>query len=213
MRKDDWQIKTIIEMLDDIYDTCSAFKDFVDSNGDSMYWYNWEDQIRYSYNDFYLGSGASRGVIIFYDYDYVVKFDFREEQDQGYSQREVNLYQTAKEHNMQEFFAPAYHVGTFHYLDLYVMAKADINEDLICSCVYDSHHYEDNIDKIPEEVSLYMSLDDIKAITNVFAEFYSIEVVNKLLAFCEKFNIFDIHDANMGLIGGNPVLIDYAGYN
>ena len=207
------EIEEIREALDELYDTYSCFRDFCSSNGDSSFWYSWEDQVNYSCNDFHLRSGASRGVVIFDNYDYVVKFDFEEEAENGYNLREANIYNIAKKNSMSKFFAKSFHAGTFHGLDIYLMEKANVDEDAISSCVWNSRMYDENMDKVPDEVGLAMSLDDVKTVVNFFGEFYQIDWVMRLLTFCEEYDIFDIHENNVGFINNMPVLIDYAGFN
>lgn len=80
-----------------------------------------------------LHSGATRTCIIDEDYDWVVKFDIEEDADGYACQREVNIYQAAKECSLSKYFSEVMYVGTYvRTLNFYDII--DLEQKTNCYC-------------------------------------------------------------------------------
>ena len=209
------------EKLEALYDVNEDFQLFIDDFGyeDCN---NWENFTYNGYNKgreeiaFTVHNGASRGVLIFDDFDWVIKFNFLDEADLRYNfcEGEVSLYKQAVKDGMQKYFAETWKAGEFHGRTFYVMRRAETCEtnDNVCtdmnSGIYDSDPDYICCDRVVGD----MTEEDEANIVNFFGNYYEKKEILGLLDYCGKVGIFDIYDGNVGYIDEDPVFIDYAGY-
>lgn len=149
--------------------------------------------------DITITCGVTRCAIIDKNYDWIVKFDI----EGNYCEREVELYEQAKDYGCADCLAPAIYIGRYReeengmWWDLYAYKKAE--------CGYRSHN------------------TDFRAASPLTERCWSIGedictdwgkgMFARLSEFCEDNDINDIHSGNVGRIDGKLVLIDYAGYH
>ena len=149
-------------------------------------------------------SGVTRCAVIDKNFDWIVKFDMAEE---GYCEREVELYDAAESYGCADCLAPVMYVGRYYaengyYWDLYGYKKA--------CCGYHIHSYDN------ESVKCFAGsplTERNGCIAADLIENYGIEMFRCLNRFCEDNDVNDIHCGNVGYIAGKLVLIDYAGYH
>lgn len=206
------------EIRERVYDLLLAYRELVEllkkEDGiDFSYWYEY-----YGISDieevesFHIVSGASRVVIFFDDIDYVVKIPFSGAGNCSLCKKEVEFFLLASDCNIEKMFAECDYLDSYNVLDIdnqyyqiemYIMKKAQVDEF--------------KVERISEEQKTSFSYDgdwnesDRNVIKN-FEHFYGIELTEELIEWLIYNGINDIHESNMGFIGGMPVLIDYAGY-
>lgn len=171
--------------------------------------------------EFEYDSGATKGVIIPLDTDYVIKFPLyttRGEKPVDFCAREVSVYEETKKFGLDHMLAA---VQVFQFDDIpysvYVQEKVDVNtdenEDVLFA--YSSNQirpedYEDE-DERNRAAWEYMSEMPVEeCIYAIFGEYnkYASQLVKLFLDMA----VNDIHGGNFGYNGGHPVLIDYSGY-
>lgn len=197
-----------INILQHIYDTYPLFKNFIYSKGMRDTWFPFKNQVLRDIDTNLMAvNGSYRGVIIDESFDWVIKFDFREEINESYvgnCHSEVFLYEYAAAYNMDEYFAPCFYGGEWKGISFYLMKKVHIDEDLTSDEMGSIDIYQ----RSDEE----MSAEDEQALVNVFSNYFSYKDVTQLVDFCKFHGIKDFHAANIGYSAGHPILIDYASY-
>ena len=211
--------KEICNRLETLYKESMAFELFVEDqtrNAWRQFCYNsWDIELDEKF-DFCLCNGASRGVIVYNDFDWVVKFCFREEVERksyDFNEAEVQIYTDAVTKGLQDFFAEIWCGGDFHGLTFYIMEKANTDPSEVDADFYSGvfeaypcfYEYESTDEG-------EMNDDDVAGIANFFGNYGAHERVVELLNFCSYQYVCDIHEKNVGFIGERPVFIDYAGY-
>ena len=192
-------------------------------------------------DDTWFHCGATRGCIVNYNCDEVIKFVF---EDGNECENELNIYQAACEVGLDKCFVPCRFLGTYSR-DVEVMEYYD---DAASQAKYSSE--PDDWDDIIEDelitrhirVKLYayprIDDDDGDFICNglspeennfcrkhsspltersfkVGIEFlreYGEEVFYDLGDFCSEWHVNDLHTGNVGYLNGHVVILDYAGY-
>lgn len=180
--------------------------------------------------------GATKLVLFFNDLpDYVVKLPFHssgesddeynEDDDEydyywfegadnsvdrsDYCQTEVEVYHAAQERGVEKFFAKTEYLYTHLSGErVYLQERCSI-EDL-------------------EEIEALHPVESSKAITDkcgnrtkningrwliLAYEYYGEEKFVEFMKFLYDQNINDLHDGNLGMINGRPVILDYSGFN
>lgn len=204
--------KMAYEKLEKFYNDNEHFQYFIDDCGCEDY-NNWDyfDTEHFCVKDnVTVASGASRGVLIFDDFDWVIKFNFLEEIDYrwDFCEAEVDIYNAALDNEMEKFFAKAWKGGLFHGRVFYLMEKANTDIDYIDDA-FNSGTYDSDPDY---RGSSGLELEDEESITNFFGNYYNKDTVLRLLEYCYDNGVNDIYDGNVGYMNGKPVFIDYAGY-
>lgn len=116
-------------------------------------------------------------------------------------EKEIYLYNKAKENNIQYLFAENISIGSSTnpiYIQPYCIISEDYDND---SYSYDHcySYYNDSIDE------LWQSM-----VCNCYGE----DVLRKLNDFIEEYEIEDLHNSNIGFRASDtisPIIIDYAG--
>lgn len=204
--------KMAYEKLEKFYNENEPFQIFIDDTGTEDY-NNWDyfDEEHFCVKDnVTVASGASRGVLIFDDFDWVIKFNFLEETDYrwDFCEVEVDIYNAALDDKMEEFFAKAWKGGLFHGRVFYLMEKADTDIDYINND-FNSGTYDSDPDY---RGASGLEREDEETITNFFGNYYNKDTILKLLDYCYDNGVNDIYDGNVGYMNGKPVFIDYAGF-
>ena len=166
-------------------------------------WYMWEndaadiDNVRFT-------NGVSRGVFIFDDSDYVVKFSLTEDYTSFINEQE--LYLEAKMYGVEKFFAPITYLCTIGGFEFYAQKK-----------VKSGTRMDTDGENLSEaSISLLNGCNDTSFCQNdLFDDFYDCyeeKELCKLIDFINDYNINDIHYKNVGFLNNLPIIIDYAGY-
>lgn len=180
--------------------------------------------------------GATKGVFILPDKDYVVKIPFEGYEDCGfqlnqyadeddgwdYCKVEANRYTAAAEEGLGEFFAETYCIGHVQRHPIYVQERAKAFNHIV-----DFEEF-----KITQEVKNSAEIANSKlssghyggeCLSDTWVAILFQYCKEKLLNFEEKlsnlyqfisdFTINDLHTGNVGVVGNRPVLIDYSSYD
>lgn len=166
-------------------------------------WYMWENDAADIENARFT-NGVSRGVFIFDDSDYVVKFSLTEEYDSFINEQE--LYIEAEKYGVEKFFAPITYLCTIGEFRFYIQKK-----------VKSGTRMDTDGENLSEaSISLLNGCNDTSFCQNDlfddFYENYEEEELYKLIDFINDYDINDIHYRNVGFLNNLPVIIDYAGY-
>ena len=181
----------------------------------------------------HTAAGATRVALIDDDYDWICKFDYDTDALGAVCAREYERYQAAKKFGIEDMFAEVVYLGTFarkytcadvsYYdyeeneeydmidreveLELYAYKKASFNLSIFGAYARLSDEDKDHTDR--RNSPLCGRNIDVGA---AFLTKYGYSRYIKLDRFCRDFHINDLHGGNIGLIGDNIVIIDYAGY-
>ena len=179
--------------------------------------------------DFSYSTGISKLVIKPKDTDYVIKIPFStyydEETDSFYSfhcygyrgwgwnacEFEEELYSKAYDAKFEQFFLPIEFVGAYNNYPIYVQPKVNV--------IYESR---DDFCYLKPTVKTNKILDDnyIDTMSKLVEGWFDIinqelgeERFSEFLHFLNKYDISsDLHEGNIGIYQGKPVIIDYAGF-
>lgn len=186
--------ESIISMLFDMgLEDCFSEKTYGD-------FYDFQDEC--CANDFDVASGATRVVVGHDDLeDWVIKFDRKV--SNPYTEREAWLYRKAENAGMNEYLCPVIFLGTYQGHDFYLARKCDCNEYEVAETV--SAKLATNEE---EQEQIYDDIlnDSDCVVSYVFNGNYDLE------DWLDDNCVNDVHSANIGILNGMFVIIDYAGY-
>lgn len=156
----------------------------------------------------YCANGLTKGVLIFDELDWVVKIPFDvnpPHSNINYCERERFIYEQAKKRGVAEIFAESYFLMDFCGRPIYIMKKVDANEEKVSTDLYDkgiSEGYEED----------FQSMDSEEQVEGLFYYYYGEDFLQEYFAFCEEYEINDVHTSNIGYDENDkPVVIDYSG--
>jgi hypothetical protein len=158
----------------------------------------------------YCANGVTKGVLIFNELDWVVKIPFRSNlfhSDTNYCERERFVYEQAKKRGVAEIFAESYFLMNFCGRPIYIMKKVEVNEEKVSTDLYNK-----GISEGCEEED-FQSIGPEEQVEELFYYYYEEDFLREYFAFCEDYEINDIHTSNIGYDENDkPVVIDYSGY-
>jgi hypothetical protein len=158
--------------------------------------------------------GLSKGVIIFDDLDWVVKFPLGVPSFSGhtvidYCAKEYDVYIKALEVGLESFFAPMYFLKCYFGVDVYAMEKVEVASE------------RTNSEHIDSWVSIFIATEEQRrlnffqkhAMAITLFDYHDESLIDKFIDFCDNEGVGDLHDDNMGYNkDDNLVLIDYSGF-
>ena len=180
----------------------------------------------YMPEDIQYDSGASR-VVIWDEYcDFVIKLPLDEGYEK-YCQKEVEVYKAAEEAGLADNFAWCDCYGEPNMLDdyynpgIYVMEYVYCNEEAVYDSAwkygYETYCNERGLDSSSydavEEYNSWNYADDDDMVLDCIEAQISGDKIKAFCVFMMKWNITDIHTANVGFKGSRMVITDYAGWN
>lgn len=180
-------------LVSDINDSKSRF--------DVWTWFDDRPELNIGYE---VCNGACKGVLVFHDADYVIKFDYYG--SESYCKLEAENYAAAVKDGLELYFA-----------ETRIVAEVDgivftVQEQCVCdeSEVYNSVHQY-----IRETRCGELSEDDIWDEVEELCEggyLYEIFGDAALRSFICSHQINDLHQGNFGFIGNRLVMTDYSGF-
>ena len=151
--------------------------------------------------------GASKGVIVFEDADYVIKFDYYG--SESYCKLEANNYADAVEAGLARYFAETRFVCEIDGITFTVQEKCDCDEGAVYNSLgrYVRSTYED-------EGSEYDEHDIWSEVDCLFDEGRAYEMFEDaaLAHFICSHYINDLHQGNFGFVGERLVMTDFSGF-
>ena len=151
--------------------------------------------------------GACKGVIVFEDADYVIKFDYYG--SESYCKLEANNYADAVEAGLARYFAETRFECEIDGITFTVQEKCDCDEGAVYNSLgrYVRSTYED-------EGSEYNEHDIWSEVDCLFDEGRAYEMFEDaaLAHFICSHYINDLHQGNFGFIGERLVMTDFSGF-
>ena len=185
------------KQLNIITDYCLNFSD------SSLGWYEFADKMADN-KEVELTNGATKGVFIFPDNDYVFKIEL----DSGCCKREEEIYEEAEEAGLERFFAKTVLYDIINGVEIYAQPK-------LITPAFDK---DETVDLSLAALELLNSCNDYNGLCDntLFEEFYityDISLLEQLIDFINDNDINDLHSNNIGYtVKNEPVFIDYGGY-
>ncbi len=213
------ELKQILNALNSCY-----FDDLEQDSFDDDIVYPFQNSYKKNFRD---ASGATKGVLIFKDFGFVIKIPFifcDEEELCGaedginawdYCSQEAYRYEMAKKEGFEGIFLETKFLDYIKGHPIYIQSYADILET-IDSIQYSSNHCSSNEkdkEKV-EQIDIEENYDwlDWSWEADLLVQ-YGIETFKKFKKYLKDNWITDLRDANIGYVGKRPVLVDYAGFN
>lgn len=188
---------------------------------EASFWDNVVDTFKQKYKKpCYCDSGATKGVLIFRELGFVIKIPFIGDDEDyfygsGYSdgwnycQTEEKKFEFAKECGLDRCFLETKFIGHVNNHPIYIQ---DYIEE-----IGGGSHYSNYTDKERTEMedkcegSGYNCFNP-NWLLDAF-KYYGEDTFYKLLRFIDDYDIDDLHGANLGYKGSQPLIIDYASFN
>ena len=126
--------------------------------------------------------------------------------DYDYCFAEESIYQMSLENNLNNFFLKIEFCDFYEDTPIYKQVRASQIGH------YGSHSLvsEESRNAAAE---IKRSFDTDTDFTALLIESYGFEAVEKLVEFCERFYVNDLHSGNIGFFGNLPILLDYSGFH
>lgn len=164
-------------------------------------WFNSHPELNDGYE---VCNGACKGVLVFHDADYVIKFDYYG--SKSYCKMEAENYADAVKAGLELYFA-----------ETRIIAEVDgIVFTIQEQCVCDEAEVYNSARRYVEETDYRdLSEDDIGAEVDEMCEagrLYEIFDDAALRSFICCHRINDLHQGNFGFIGERLVMTDYSGF-
>lgn len=171
---------------------------------------------------FSYDTGATKGVFIFPELDFVIKIPFtytgddeelRGADDSGegwnYCEVEELKYERATTFGVEGCFAKTVLVGKVKGYPIYAQEKAKTFTKEGSPSPRKSDEEYEKMEDICDGLGECFNRIWLSDAFDYFGE----KIFYGLLEFINSFDISDLHDGNIGYIGMRPVLIDYSSYN
>lgn len=199
---------------------------------DELDQYSFDDDVLYPFRDAYkkpfkAANGATKGVLIFPDFGFVIKIPFifcdGDEmcgaQDGAnawdYCSQEACRYEMAEEEGFGDIFLETDLLGEVNNHPIYIQPYAEVLSKLDGQA-YDSNHRSG----IDVDRTLVKEIDNAENYAMLDSRWeadllvkYGIEIFKKFKKYLKDNWINDLRNENIGYVGKNPVLIDYAGFD
>lgn len=188
--------------------------------------YNFENEVIYPFEEKYKkdygwNNGASKGVLIFKDMNFVIKIPFSQidgeylcgaeeaNEEWNYCSQEENRYLLAKKYGLQSIFLETTQIGTIKGYPIYIQLFAEPLENIPLG--YSMSTKDDK--KIVEMIIAENNFEEIdnEWEADIFA-MYGGKYYHKFKNFILENNIDDLRSSNIGYVGLYPVIFDYAGF-
>lgn len=165
---------------------------------------------------FSIYHGATKGVIIPRDSDFVFKIGFNARVEDypdtltyEYCYIEKEIYEKAKKHGVSSFFAACAYFDTINEIDIFIQQKVVPAIDHGMGSIIETELY----DRIISASSSYDALEYIPfEWIEDFINYYSEEEFYKLCEFLDDYGVNDLHEGNIGYLNNAPIIFDYAGW-
>ena len=170
---------------------------------DPWSWFNDRKEL-FADTRFDVCSGACKGVIVFHNADYVIKFDYYG--SESYCKLEAENYTAAVKAGLAQYFAET----------IFLTEVDGVVFTIQEQCLCDEDEVYNSLRRYVEETDCRdMTDDDIWAEVDAICEegcVYEIFGNDDLRSFICRNHINDLHQANFGFIGGCLVMIDFSGF-
>ena len=171
------------------------------------YLYDWFRKTSLSKNGISFADGATKGVFISFDFDWVIKVNLPGEKF-DWCGRECENYCLAEERGLSYYFAASEFLGEFEGVKFYAQEYVNCDEG-VDSEIYNSlkARYKSSDNDVDDDC-LWDKVEDLDAEERVELLYND----DALVRFIWERRINDLHCGNFGVKGDHYVMIDYSGY-
>lgn len=192
---------------------------------------NFENDVVYDFEQHYQkpfnwDCGASKGVLIFKNFGFVIKIPFNYcdgdilcgalegDSDWDYCSQEKNRYQKAKQNRLQNIFLETSYLDDVCEYPVYIQMIAEPLNKMSFKEAENKNKSSADSRKIVKIINDENNYDWINTVweADIFT-LYGGKYYHKLKKFIKDNYINDLRTANIGYIGIYPVILDYAGFN
>lgn len=179
---------------------------------------------KYKHN-FTYNSGATKGVLIFDNLGFVIKIPFSYcdgitlcgaydgFEDWDYCSQEVNRYDFAEEQKVEQIFLKTELIDYINGFPIYIQEYAEplshITKEHLIEHKSSTDNDIDEIDKIINKENYEYINSEWEADVLVY---YGKDFYLKFRDFIKEYDISDLRTPNIGYIGKQPIILDYAGF-
>ena len=163
---------------------------------------------------FSIDEGASRTVISHDSWDFVLKVNTYEYEEEDVNAREECNYTSAKEYEVEDFLLPIKKFYCIGPLDFYIQPKITSIYSHIRTSTEKSS-WDTYRDRASEKdfISYVGCLDRMpNDFLKICLGYYGTEFMERVCKWATAQKINDLHGSNVGFYHGRPVLFDYAGF-
>jgi len=219
-KKYDTEIKEILNALD------YCFLDELDQDSFEMdVVCCFEDHYKKPFN---WDNGATKGVLIFKNYGFVIKIPFtycdgcelcgayEGDTDWDYCSQEENRYLKAKKNGLSQIFLQTSCIGEVDEHPIYIQLIAEPLDKIDYNDSRKSNHSKSSRDEI-KVVKMINEENDYSWINGLWEAdvftMYGGKYYHRFKKYIKDNCINDLRDANVGYVGLKPVILDYAGFD
>ena len=188
-----------------------------DNNPECMYEELVEEMAEKVDKDVYFSCGETRFVLCHPKWDKVIKMNRFDNVSRDYNALELDHYEKAIEWGIDRIFLPIEQVLTVCGYDIYVQTKYTTS---VCDQRYkDSRKIAEQVNELYSQRicnKAYNRMYDAGRIDRVWHarayQIYGKQFMKTLEKFTRELHIGDLHRHNIGYLGKQPIILDYAGY-
>lgn len=164
-----------------------------------------------------LRSGATRWAFVFEKHQTVIKFPKWDEVDDDYCELELINYNHAKEYRVEKCLLPIELIGkTESGIPIYIQPMYTTSQDRLD---YDTQKkWERKCENLRRSPVIRKVKDGcLYAPPNLWVtravQIYGKAFMKSFQTWSRTYEVNDLHSGNVGYLGKQPVIIDYAGYH
>lgn len=164
---------------------------------------------------FSIDEGASRTVISHDSWDFVLKVNTYEYEEEDVNAREECNYTSAKEYKVEDFLLPIKKFYCIGSLEFYIQPKITSIYSRVMQTSAESPSWDIYRNRISEKdfISCVGCLDRMpNDFLKICIGYYGAEFMERVCKWATAQKVNDLHGSNIGFYHGRPVLFDYAGF-
>lgn len=171
-----------------------------------------------------MGTGCTKGVLIFPEYGFVIKIPYICYEDEylcgsqgdiewDYCSAEVKYYKDALQNNVEQCFLPLEQIDIIDNIyGIYIQPIATTYLETE-EKNFPSKRTKDSVERAKQICSeKYCTCFNSNWLGDIIS-YYGEKMCSELLTFCEVENIDDLHNENIGYVDNRPVIIDYGNFD
>lgn len=138
---------------------------------------------------------------------------FCKENEWDYCETEELRYKVAKKHNVENYFAETWHIGTVCGWPVYAQVKCCMYRSEESHSIRSRKNYSEQDRERARSARNATKLFVDEEWLIDFLQYWGEECFKDLAQFCEEWLIDDLHPGNLGYVCGVPCLVDYSSYD
>lgn len=164
-----------------------------------------------------LRSGATRWAFVFEKHQTVIKFPKYDETDEDYCELELANYNHAKEYRVEKCLLPIEYIGTTESgIPIYIQPMYTTSQDQLDYNIVKK--WERKCESLRRSPIIRKVKDGcLYSPPNLWVtravQIYGKAFMKSFQVWSHKYGVNDLHSGNVGYLGKQPIIIDYAGYH